>query len=294
MNILLPILLSCTLLASHDNETYLVETEGTKQILRVYRQGKFWLTEEDNYLFEIEWLNFIKNYVSVSYPISDLQRLVDGRYAVLFSFAEGTDSLTESQAELFGRSIAQIHLASNFFQSTRRRHQTDLIFLLDDSLQRFNQFLRESYPEDRLFLTEKAAELREAIERIGLSGDEWGVIGGDFHGYNHHVDENNCITHFDFDLVSYGWRVYDLAVFKGSRGEDPVLWQACLKGYEALRPLSERELEALPLFIQIRNFWLCSVYTTFPEVQGRWDELRLLLIGENVTGLAGENLADRL
>ena len=285
------------LISSGHDDFYLVMLDQKKHVLRVHQSNKYWLSSIENYLFELNWLLFLKDCnLAVAYPIvrkdGSLLGLIPtpegNRYWALYSFSEGANSLTEEQAEIFGRSIAQIHLASNRFKTSYERHHTDIEFLLDDTMDRIEIFLNGTHQEDLFFLQKLSARLKQKIGLISFENDEYGIIGGDFQGYNHHFNEKNAITHFDFELVGYGWRAYDLAVFRWGRGCDDLLWEACLKGYNSIRPLSKREKDAIPIFVIIRKFWLVGSRITVPEgaawVKDNWDDqiIELKIIFNNV------------
>lgn len=269
------------LLSICDNDIYLVTTEDSKYILRIYRHNKHWLESKDNYLFEMEWLIFLKQTkLPVSYPIQQKNGEYIGqlnapegiRYWALFSFAEGDTDMNVQQAEIFGKSIARIHLASNAFTPQHVRHHINLEFLIDKPLRRIEQILGTSRKEDLVFVRELAMRLKSKIEGTAFVCDEYGLIGGDFHGWNQHFNDRNEVTHFDFDLCGYGWRAYDVAVFRWCRGKDDGLWEAFLKGYNTIRLLSSRELDTIPLFVIIRQIWLMGAHTTYPDADARLDK----------------------
>lgn len=263
------------LLSQGDNDIYLISSGLESYIFRLSRHQKHWLDSKDNYLFEMEWLNFLHSHnLPVSYPIPQLQgdyigelRAPEGiRYWALFTWADGTPYMETTRAEIFGKSIAEIHLVSDYFKAHHTRHHLNLEFLLDKPLNRIEQALAGSYAEELSFLKEELLpRLIAPVRAIPSSGSEYGPIGGDFHGYNQHFTDNNEITHFDFDLCGYGWRAYDLAIFRWSRGSDQQLWEAFLKGYESVRPLNPLELEAISAFIVIRHIWLMGSYPTYPD-----------------------------
>lgn len=270
-----------TLLSICDNDVYLVTMGNSKYVLRIYRFNKHWLESKDNYLFEMEWLNFLKEKnLPISYPIRQRNGEYIGqlnapegiRYWALFSFAEGDTEMDIKRAETFGKSIALIHLVSDDFVANHKRHHIDLEFLIDKPVHRIEQILNTSRIDDLNFLKELAAKLKSKIEAIPFATGEYGVIGGDFHGWNQHFNCANEVTHFDFDLCGYGWRAYDVAVFKWCRGENSELWEAFLGGYNAIRPLSSRELNAISAFVIIRQLWLMGSHTTYPDAPARLDK----------------------
>lgn len=276
----------CSLIRSKDNDNFLVQTKYDKFVLRVYRYRKHWLTDESDYLFELEWLAFLHHHgLPVSFPIqrrdggylSTLESPEGVRYWAIFSYAPGNQTLTPAQARRFGESIAQIHLASNAFESSHPRFHADLTWLLDQSVHRLDQFLDHQHRYISNYVSEIAKPLREAIDTIPFTGDEYGIIGGDFHGDNHHFAQDDEITHFDFDLCSYGWRAYDLAVFRSVRGKSQQIWHNALSGYQSIRALSPNEMKAIPTFVLIRHIWVMGSVTTYKEApklleSGLWDQ----------------------
>ncbi len=275
----------CRLACTNDNDHYLITAGDTKYMLRVYTHAKHWLDNESDYLFELDWLAFLhEEGLPIAYPILNnsggylgaLSAPEGRRYWALFSYAPGNLGLDEAQSVIFGRSIAQIHLASNRFRSTHSRAHFDLERLADKPLRQIRSWLGDQRPADVEFLTALAEKLKQQVEAAEFTGDEYGIIGGDFHGNNHHFTEANQITHFDFDLCGYGWRAYDLAIFRWAAGSKEAIWQGFLQGYEALRPLSERERTLIPIFTQLRHIWWMGSHTTYPSSpswlnEGNWD-----------------------
>lgn len=266
--------LHCALIRTKDNDNFLVETEQDRYVLRVYRFRKHWLQQESDYLFELTWLTYLHEQVlPMAYPIprrdgsflGTLDAVEGPRHWALFSYADGEPGLTPTQAWRFGESIAQIHLASNAFRPTYPRFHADLSWLLDQSVARLHAFLDETERHIVDHVTALAEPLGAAIRSFPFAGDDYGIIGGDFHGDNHHFDRQNRITHFDSDLCSYGWRAYDLAVFRSVRGRSNQLWEQALAGYQSVRPLATYELEAIPTFVLIRHIWVMGSVTTYPE-----------------------------
>jgi Ser/Thr protein kinase RdoA (MazF antagonist) len=89
-----------------------------------------------------------------------------------------------------------------------------------------------------------------------------GFCHGDFHGDNAHI-EGDTVTLFDFDCCGPGWRAYDIAVFRWRWGDDEAgdaRWAAFLEGYRSQRPIGERDLAAVPLFVAARALWLRGLH----------------------------------
>ena len=265
------------LLRTQDNDHYLVTAGNDKYVARIYQNGDSLPRQESDYQFELDWLNYLKSKgISISYPIQRSDGAYLGamtapeglRYYALFSFADGEamSPMDTEQLYICGANMAQIHLTSNNFQSQYARTPTDLTFLLDKPVERIRQFWGEERVDDFGLLETSANELKEKIHSLlGTipKGDEWGVIGGDFHSANTRFDTHNRLTFFNFDLCSYGWRAYDLAVFLSNTNvvhSSVTLSESFFAGYYSVRKLSEAEHEAISSFIAIRRIWLMGSF----------------------------------
>jgi Ser/Thr protein kinase RdoA (MazF antagonist) len=111
-------------------------------------------------------------------------------------------------------------------------------------------------------LLEELAVIEGGLTRV--------VCHGDTHGFNNHVETDAAgirkTVFFDFDDAGPGFLAYDLSVLpwsylfrKGLKEPDEVLrerWTRYLQGYRARGgEVSERDLAALPLFLQLRHLW---------------------------------------
>ncbi len=135
------------------NDTYLVETEQERYILRVYRYG--WRTKAE-IDFELELLYFLhKNNVAISYPIAKrtggfttaIAAPEGTRYSALFSYAPGKavdKKLNSEQSWRLGEAVATIHEVTNNFTSSFSRSELNNAHLLDASV---NAFVKRSLCE---------------------------------------------------------------------------------------------------------------------------------------------------
>jgi Ser/Thr protein kinase RdoA (MazF antagonist) len=283
----LPAPVTCSIIKQGDNDNYLLNAAGTNYVLRVYRYNKHWLENESDFLFELDWLSYLKQQ---GLPVSEPIQRKDGgllgilpapegnRYWTVFTYSDGKSTMDESQSVIFGKTVAQIHTASNNFSSPHHRFVADLEWLIDKPMRRLIDFLSAHRPEVVEQTVRIAEEAKTKIQALDFAGDAFGIIGGDFHGGNHHFTKDNRIAHFDFELCSYGWRAYDIAIFRWARGRFNSLWQGFLKGYESVRPLSAAEREAIPTFVILRQVWLMGSHTTYPTAIGQirrnhWDDM---------------------
>jgi Ser/Thr protein kinase RdoA (MazF antagonist) len=106
------------------------------------------------------------------------------------------------------------------------------------------------------YLREAAAALRPRIAALPAGQPYYGLVHGDVIPSNAQVTPEGEIALLDFDFCGYGWRVYDLATYRGEvRFWDapPAAADAFLAGYEEVRPLESWERAAIPLFEAARH-----------------------------------------
>jgi Ser/Thr protein kinase RdoA (MazF antagonist) len=109
-------------------------------------------------------------------------------------------------------------------------------------------------PEERAQLTALRQSLRRRISDLPGSLD-YGLIHADLVRENVLVNGSD-VELIDFDDAGYGWRLFDIAtaLFK-NRGEPqfPLIQSALIAGYRTRRPLSDPDLDHLPLFMLLRS-----------------------------------------
>ena len=272
---------------TQDNDHYLVRTaDGTKYVARIYQFGKTLERRESDYLFELDWLNFLKsNDLSVSSPLARRDGRSLGsvnapegkRYYALFSFAHGQEMSLQDEEQLFhcGVEIAKIHVTSNQYVSKHERHVMDLDYLIDKPIERIQQMWDESRADDLDLILTSAAEAKEEILMLlrneEHTADGWGPIGGDFHNASARFDKNGDVTFFNFDLCGYSWRSYDIAAFLLNTGlmhKSTHLSEAFFGGYYSVRPLSRNEHAAISPFLTIRRVWLTGSFAIADGLTG--------------------------
>ncbi|MFT5086763.1 MAG: Ser/Thr protein kinase RdoA (MazF antagonist) [Candidatus Latescibacterota bacterium] len=270
----------CDFLHFGVNETYRVSAAVKTYFLRLYRRG--WRSRGE-ILAEVDMLLYLhRRRLPVSYPIkrsngSYLTRVdtPEGvRYAVLFSAAPGKNSdLNFSQCSDYGELTARLHLSLDQRKRDTRRFDIDVDHLVRDPLRTIAHFL-EQRPQDLGYLREMGEACSARVEGLlSRSAPEYGSCHGDHHGGNLHVDAKGGITLFDFDCYGYGWRAYDIAVFRWIHGpweagasraqkaKKTRTWNAFISGYERVRTLSKNERLAVDYFVVLRQIWLMGLHT---------------------------------
>ena len=265
------------LLRTQDNDHYLVTAgDGQQYAFRLYQQGNRFRKVESDYLYEMDWLNFLKDHqLPVSYPI----RRRDGgylgrldapegtRYYALFSLAYGDPMSLKDPEQLYtmGETMGRVHVVSNDFTSPHTRKPIDLTYLLDRPLERIGRTWTDDRVANLDLVTAAAEEARD--ELAGLLGkfpaDGWGPIGGDFHQGSVFFDETNRPTFFNFDLCGPGWRAYDVAAFLSNSNlmhAPAERAEAFFAGYFSVRQLTDEEHAAVAPFLTIRRVWLMGAF----------------------------------
>ncbi|MBP6016904.1 MAG: phosphotransferase [Candidatus Promineofilum sp.] len=265
------------LLRTQDNDHYLVTAgDGQQYAFRLYQQGDRFRKVESDYLYEMDWLNFLKGHeLPVSYPI----RRRDGghvgrldapegpRYYALFSLAYGDPMSLKDPEQLYtmGETMARIHVISNDFTTPHARKAIDLTYLLDRPLERINRTWTDDRVANLDLVTAAAEEARDELAGLleHFPTDGWGPIGGDFHQSSVFFDETDRPTFFNFDLCGPGWRAYDVAAFlsNGNLMHAPAeRAEAFFAGYFSVRPLTDKEHAAVGPFLTIRRVWLMGAF----------------------------------
>ena len=263
---------SCRLLKRGLNDTYLLETEQERYILRVYRYG--WRTKAEIDL-ELELLYFLhKNNVAISYPIAKrtggfttaIAAPEGTRYSALFSYAPGKavdKKINSEQSRRLGEAVASIHEVTNNFKSSFSRPELNNAYLLDASVNAIAPLYKHK-KTDIDYLYNQAEKLKSNLIALNLPKYSpcYGICIGDVHSGNTHFTQLNQPTLFDFDQCGYGWRAFDIGKFINTAIAwklDNKIISSFLDGYQTIRQLSKIELSAIPLFAKIAHIWVMGI-----------------------------------
>lgn len=185
---------------------------------------------------------------------------VDGKWASVFAWRGGkhlsSDEVTPELAEQFGGALAALHRAGLALPAQWRRGS---IYDHDHLVARFSKIERTGDPalahaisivRDELAIAGDAAPIRARATQ--------GLIHGDLFRDNVLWDEGRITAILDFEQASGGSLAYDVAVcindwcWRERPTPEPRLdiAAALLKGYQAIRPLSIGDREALPYEIR--------------------------------------------
>lgn len=262
------------------NRNYLVSSPGQRYVYRIYTDHDFYVRNPEAYRYELDLLAYLKEHkLAVPEPVKRLdgERLSimsaesdignGTRCGALFHFFEGEEHVTwypevkEPVVISFGAAVAEIHKRADQFPRPYCRHHFDLKYLLDDPLQTLGSILKERRGEDLAFFTDYADHMRRQINMLGKGKETYGLIHADLHVGNilYHPENGYCIL--DFDQCAFGWRAYDVATFKYNIIETvpdhltDKIWRCFLEGYNRVCPLTQEELDCLPVFANAWTLW---------------------------------------
>ncbi|MGY4384478.1 Ser/Thr protein kinase RdoA (MazF antagonist) [Pedobacter sp. UYP24] len=273
---------TCKLLKTGINHTYLIEHASNKFVFRVYSFN--WRSDvEINE--EIRLLNLLKETgISVSFPLKDadnnyiqyLEAPEGRRQGVLFSFAEGDKQLNFSADLHFkvGETMAKIHQATCNLILERVTYTPKIV--LEDSLLQLRKFLPADSDEMAWMLSAQQYLLDE-INKADVTQLRNGSIHLDIWFDNMNITKDGMITIFDFDFCGNGWFCYDIAYYilqLHSTEKDPeqrdLKVENFLRGYESVTKITDEEKRLLPILgVSLYFFYLgiqCQRYDNWSNV----------------------------
>lgn len=214
---------------------------------------------------------------AVSIPVE----LPEGTRALaLFEHLDGSFTGPEpEEAMAFGEGLARLHEAAASFIGPESFYRHDPSHLIDTPLQgllrapTMTDELREAY-------VALAERLRAKVNHI--EGLTQVVCHGDAHGSNNFImrDANGMpkVSFFDFDDAAPGFLAYELAVYPWAlhpRSHEQDMpetalkrWRSQLDGYAKVHTISDVDQQAIPLFMAVRQLWICGEYAGRVPVWG--------------------------
>lgn len=251
----------CTFIRRSFNDHYIVESNNEKYILRVYINNKSYIYNINDIHFELSFLEYLhgKN-IPVIPPIKSktnqtlcaLQVDKEYRYIALFPFAKGAPidhNLNRNQSNSLGEILAKLHMCSNGFNSDKSRYHLDIQTLIEEPLQRIEEYSSLYGFGNLSFFSNKSSLLIESILKIPMDTETYGLVHGDPNPSNFFFSDKEGFSVFDFDHCAFGFRIHDLAVIKLSFPED--VYDEVLKGYEQIRPLKSVERDCVMYYSDI-------------------------------------------
>ena len=109
--------------------------------------------------------------------------------------------------------------------------------------------------DQRRKLLEIKSAVSEALNAYGCDKDNFGLIHADLVPENVMI-RDGAIQLIDFDDAGFGWHMFEIATALHWLKDEPqyeLIESSVLAGYQQVRNLSARDLDALPLFFIARS-----------------------------------------
>ena len=260
------------LLDGFESFIYEFERDGGEYILRIGHSSR---RSEAHIQGEVDWINYLAaGGAGVSRSISSgygqlVEHIDDGQgekfLATAFVKAQGTFpsqvGWTDELYETYGRAIGQMHALAKDYQPAnpawaRPDWDDDAMMIADKSL-----------PDSDVMVIKKYEELLSYLKSLPKDKDSYGLTHFDPHGGNFYVDEQRCITLFDFDDCAYCWFAHDIAIvlfYLVNDAEDKPAFtdkfmSIFLKGYAQDNQIDPKWLKEIPYFLKLREIDLYAV-----------------------------------
>ena len=267
-----------SLIKIRENAVFKVQTEsGSKYALRIHRAGYHGDAELQS---ELQWIKALaqggmdvprvistasgqgfivlnRNYIGASRQI-DLFDWVDGRE--LGSMKEGPLGDQETLLNSFrmiGELAGRVHNVSTAWRIPDgfMRHSWDSEGFVGKT-PNWGRFweLPALTADERKLMKYARERVRTDLAKYGQSEKNYGLIHADIVPENVLVD-GHTVRLIDFDDSGFGWHMFDIATaiyFSCGASNFDELQASLLDGYRVVRPLSQRDIDQLPLFILTR------------------------------------------
>jgi Ser/Thr protein kinase RdoA (MazF antagonist) len=263
--------------------------DGQPAVLRVHRQGYH---SDAALRSELEWMAYLRD---SGCPTPAPHRALNGDYLVKIGVAGRSglwqvDCLSWVEGYPLGEAGIPLDLAPTrarqLFYSLGhmlgRLHELTARWQLPTGFERHSWDLHGffgaspiwgSFADSPLLAPEQRDQVRQArskalseLTAYGRDGT-FGLIHADPTRENVLVCADG-VRLIDFDDCGFGWHMYDVAVALYQNRRErlyPLMRESLLEGYDAVRPLTDREVRALPLFLTLRAFALIGWMSSRPE-----------------------------
>lgn len=257
----------------HDSESLKFWRGSANYVyLFMYENQKYWLRfskKDENSLdlikAEMEFILYLNNsdYPFVRPIKSKKDRYIEvvkigseEYYAVVFSDAQGInldiDVMTESQFEVWGKTLASLHNLSKNFKPKKyvRNNWKEILKFAGDIL--------SDLPEEKEAINELSM-VEKWLNSLSVTSDNYGLIHYDFELDNIFFNEQlNKFNVIDFDSSMYHWYVMDIVCALGDLDElesskAEMGLQYFLKGYCSIRDIKDEDIKLLPKFKRFSN-----------------------------------------
>ena len=202
----------------------------------------------------------------------EVQAAEGPRDLVLFDFLEGLPPMIDlDDVGLMGAELAGIHAAAMTYAGPVSRYRLDIDYLVVRPL----TMILAAPTVDNALGEEIATQAQALTAKLAAyDGLSQVACHGDCHGFNTlmvtDAQGRRRGAFFDFDDGGPGPLAYDLGVYlwnilqrlgsKPLEAQHLAVWTAFLDGYRRLSPIPQADLDAIPAYVQAREFWFLGEY----------------------------------
>lgn len=257
-------------------------SNGAPAVLRVHRQGYH---SDESLASELRWMDMLQNSgLNVPTPIPVATEAGKNQYVAsvssdqtpgewqvdMLSWMDGkelgevgvplqlADQNVEPLFRRIGSTMATLHNLSCDWNAAAnmQRHAWDHDGLVGEN-PLWGQFWQLESLDDnqRRRIIEIKKSVSSGLKSYGRTDHNYGLIHADLVPENVMVKDDQ-IQLIDFDDAGLGWHMFEIATALHWLSEEPqfqLMQSSLLKGYQEVRPLSEADINALPLFHVARS-----------------------------------------
>lgn len=271
------------LISLSENATFLVRTQTDADpvgILRIYRPHYQTDVAKQS---EIAWIGALRQSDIVKTPgvihtqtgdsLGEVTVDGDRRTCVMFEFIAGQELADEGEQtfEQLGRLSAGLHLQVQRWEKPEpfERMRWGLNEILGNDAPWGDW--REApgiTPEIAEVLEQTEARIRQRLNDYDLNEKNSNLVHCDLRAANVMRDATGDLWIIDFDDSGFSWFLWDLCSTTSFLEPTPEVDQfalAWLRGYNQVRPLTPRDVEAVPDLVMLRRLHLTAWMGTHPE-----------------------------
>ncbi len=284
-------------LGSFENYVFEVYRGYTPFILRITHSSH---RSSEEILSELDWVQFLHQ-ENVNVPevfhsnngsLVETLPAVDGTFfhVCLFSKAPGDpvrlqdENFNEKLFYSYGKTVGKMHRATMKYEvkeGVQRRLDWD-----EDDVFKLEKYI----PSEEIQIYENAKKLLDQIKNLPKTKTTYGLIHTDLHSGNFFYDGEDIHT-FDFDDSSYHYYCSDIAIplyystlWKYPNESSEVrnafakaFLKAFMAGYETVHMPPPNWKEQLPLFLQLRDLSLYTVFNKKVPEEKRNESIKKML-----------------
>lgn len=256
-------------------DVYFIEDHKQSYVMKIYKSLPLHTRNAQNSSDVIEYLR--ENGINVPKVLKNKNKLnsttilaPEGeREVVVTSFIDGktiSESYNNEIHRIIGKQAAQIRSVMKDYPFLDKLIKIDEDYLINNFLKIMNKYFPKK--EEKISFFKSYGEiLSKKIKELYIKQPQCiGFCHGDFHNGNIIKTLTDGVAFFDFDACGIGCNMLDIAVYcdktdyfnldKTKILQTKKTLEVFLEGYTNVFPLSQLEIDSIPLFIALRHYEL--------------------------------------